>query len=311
LFPVLLIGYRRYANLEILIELALSAGVSRIYVALDGPANKDAENDSKKCLELIEKYTNRYPSLIKLKRSPTNIGLGVSVITACDWFFENESFGAILEDDCIPQSDFFDWVSDARNLIESDSDFFMVSGSQFFQSNNPDPGMYSVSFPVIWGWATSSSKWKIMSDFISQGEIPKYFRSRMGFLDYIYWSSGTRRVFDGYIDTWDIPLAFYFQRDKLKCLLPPVNLVSNIGIEAFSTHTKNLCENLSVPTGKYSKKLDAIAEIRDISAWYRKNIYKIRIRHIVTTQVNRLFDLLGLNKKKRETLKIRLDLCSE
>lgn len=311
MFPVLLIGYRRYANLEILIELALSAGVSRIYVALDGPASKDAENDSKKCLELIENYTNRYPSLIKLKKSPTNIGLGVSVITACDWFFDNESFGAILEDDCIPQSDFFDWVSDARNLIESDSDFFMVSGSQFFQSKNPDPGMYSVSFPVIWGWATSSSKWKAMSEFILLGEIPKYFRSRMEFLDYIYWSSGTRRVFGGYIDTWDIPLAFYFQWKKLKCLLPPVNLVSNIGFEAFSTHTKDLSENLIVPTGKYSKQLEAREEIRDISAWYRKNIYKIQIRHIFTTQVNRLLDLSGLNKKKRETLKIRLDFCNE
>ena len=307
MFPILLIGYRRYSNLEVLVELAIRAGVPRVYVALDGPLDKDAEPDSNMCLALIESYVKRYPDLILIKKSSKNLGLGVSVITACDWFFENEEFGAILEDDCIPSIDFFEWVSNSKVELENDENLLMVSGSQFYQSKNQISKKYTANYPVIWGWATSSDKWRPMSDFLHGGIFPSLALSKMRFLDYIYWSSGTRRVFDGFIDTWDIPLAFFFQIHNSKSLLPPVNLVSNIGFESFSTHTKKHSDHLVVPVGHYSKSMQLSDDSSDISSWYRNRIYGIRSRHLFTTQITRICDSLGINKPKRSNLRIRLD----
>jgi hypothetical protein len=52
-----------------------------------------------------------------------------------------------------------------------------------------------------------------------------------------YWENIFNDVKDGRIDTWDYQLVFCLLKDRGKCIVPRLNLVSNIGFGPDATHT--------------------------------------------------------------------------
>ena len=58
-------------------------------------------------------------------------------------------------------------------------------------------------------------------------------------LDYerIYWLEGARRAYQGYVDVWDTALVALINSGPFFTLLPPTNLISNIGNDSVATHT--------------------------------------------------------------------------
>ena len=78
----------------------------RLYVASDGPRKIDNE---KKIVDQVRKIATNTTwdcDLQTLFRSQ-NLGCKNAVSGAIDWFFKNENKGIILEDDCLPNTDFF------------------------------------------------------------------------------------------------------------------------------------------------------------------------------------------------------------
>jgi hypothetical protein len=120
----------------------------------------------------------------------------------------------------------------------------------------------------------------------------------------LFWAVGANRALAGKVDTWDTPLAFEFKtRDKL-CLLPPVNLISNVGNDEVSTNTikGNSSMNLEInpldhnynfvkdPNEIYLKKYNKLLE---------KHVFKIKVKHFLLPYYAFLFDHIKFPVSKR------------
>ena len=85
-----------------------------IFVAADGPRD-DSEREvcqlTRKELESVD-----WECTIETFFSQTNKGCRLGVSSSITWFFQRVEQGIILEDDCIPHTDFFTFAENMLNL---------------------------------------------------------------------------------------------------------------------------------------------------------------------------------------------------
>jgi hypothetical protein len=228
----LLFAYKRVPYLKESISILIECGVSKIYIAIDGPKG---EQDGLEQLELLDFLENLNPDncQIILWRRKRNLGIAISIISGLDWFFSHEEAGIIVEDDLKFDHAFVDFIFEGLEHFKHDRDVWLISGSNFV--NQGDRQVQYVNYPIIWGWGTWSSRWAEIRQFIPELNVCyKEFRfSNVHF----FWLIGLLRVKALVIDTWDIPIAYLMKSRAKYCVLPPVNLVSNMGYDHFSTHT--------------------------------------------------------------------------
>lgn len=278
--PALIITYSRLLGLVNLLDSCRDAGVNRIYIAIDGAATKETALIQESMVEVINKYKSESNIDIQVWHREKNLGIAVSVITAIDWFFRYENKGVILEDDLILSDIFFTYMSKALSRFETDHSVSLISGNRYDGGVSAKPVL--VSYPQTWGWATWREKWaQIRADF-STKPIGRINQGRPNIRN--FWQVGVDRVWDGYIDTWDLLLAHWMLVNNKKCLLPPENLVSNIGNDSFSTHTKTDNFSLSYPVINAPYSLDGIFDSTLVSSsdsdmFLTKNVFHIRRRH--------------------------------
>lgn len=272
--PCLIISYARGSNVLSLIQSLRDQGISTFYIAIDGPRDISVRDVQAELLHEIEQLQNKDGLSINLWSRDRNLGIAVSVISALDWFFSHEEFGMVLEDDLIVSSDFTKFI--VQNFKSRTPGVSIISGNRFF----PNPIVaFESSYPATWGWATWRSEWNQMRDLITQR--PKI---RLGLLlrsDYQFWLVGSLRVLMRYVDTWDIPVALYMLNNSKYSLLPPVNLISNIGFDNYASHTFEENFPLGIPLENYTSYEVSILESdrrlydRDL----RRQVFNVRCRH--------------------------------
>lgn len=228
--PLLILGYARTEKILKILDFVSSFGERGIYVSLDGPKSQEIAEAQAGLIEEIGNRNQVRTIPIRVRRNQSNQGVAVSVIAGIDWLFENEKFGIIVEDDLEFSYDFLNWCEFASKAFIEDSQIFMVSGNRFNQSEFMGYTHYSQT----WGWATWKDRWfRARPTYVGHnfnfGNIFSYKSN--------FWTGGTLRVLSAVIDTWDIALAKYMKDHDLLCVLPPNNLVSNLGVDSFSTHT--------------------------------------------------------------------------
>ena len=289
--PCIILGYARADALIKLVQRADLLGFNPIYISLDGPKDSvvaDAQRHLKNQISILA------PSLtatVFTNFGSLNLGVREGVITGIDWFFENELLGAILEDDLLISDDFLEFVRYGLLHISENPDALLISGCRF---SNISSTVAATNYPLIWGWATTRSNWQtIRSAIISPPKV------RLS-LDAVrnYWQVGSLRVHKGIIDTWDIPLANFMRFSNYYCLLPPVNLTSNVGFDSHAAHTKKM----EFPLGMALKRLPKEVwqnrllanDIEQENAFLEKFVYKIAFRHKFSMFRFFLADILSL-----------------
>jgi len=222
-----------------------------IYISLDGP-RVNSEND----YNLIEECANLIASKVtwtdvKINRENTNLGCKEHVIKAISNFFNFNDQGIILEDDCIPSSDFFDFCNENLVRYKNDMRTIMVSGNNYGKNHLCDHFPYFFSkYISIWGWATWKNKWldflafyKLISNY-SEIELENLLKTMQTSLKS---SQEGKHRFNkmkdstfGDIDSWDYILSGYAIANNMLTIIPRKNLISNIGFGIDSTHTTNI-----------------------------------------------------------------------
>ena len=98
--PVLILAYNRYDKFLRCIKTLHSQGVSNIFVSIDGPKNYlDIRSQ-----ELIKEFCNKNNlgmGNIKLNLLEKNYGCRLGPMNGITWFFNNNDYGVVLEDDVI------------------------------------------------------------------------------------------------------------------------------------------------------------------------------------------------------------------
>lgn len=299
---VLIIAYRRHANLKKILDYCLENEVTNVYVALDAPKDAAATLDVQKCLEVIEGFKSSNLLSLKLKRANSNLGCSISVLTACDWVFCYEDFALIMEDDCLPSNDFFRFAQDGLQEMQLNPRIGMLGGSQFAPIEIT-ANVWSLSdYPLIWGWGTSKIRWNEIRDaYLSIGK-PLFLDTFESHHESVYWYSGTRRAVQGFVDAWDTPLVYVFKQLDLKALLPGRNLVTNVGNDAAAIHTKTHTNLLNRDTQKYFETSARPMLNSALNHWQRKELFRISIRHVFSTKFTRCKDWMFKQFKKQTPL---------
>jgi hypothetical protein len=106
--PILLITFNRPTHTRKVLEVIRAQQPKQLFVFQDGARNNN-EKDTIKCAEVrkVVKELVDWDCELKTYYSEVNLGCGPGPASAITWFFENVEQGIILEDDCIPHTDFF------------------------------------------------------------------------------------------------------------------------------------------------------------------------------------------------------------
>jgi len=242
--PVLFLIFNRPDTTHKVFNAIRQAKPKQLFVAADGP-RPDKEGEIEKCQKARQIATSvNWDCEVKTLFRDRNLGCKIAVSSAIDWFFENIEEGIILEDDCLPSQSFFWFCQELLEYYRSDTRIMMVSGDNFQFGNIRGEGSYYFSkYAHIWGWATWRRAWKHydvnmknFKDFLKSNQVINIFSIKQ---QQKYWMNVFQKVYNNEINTWDYQWAYTCFINNGLCIMPNVNLVSNIGFSKEALHTKD------------------------------------------------------------------------
>lgn len=302
----LIIAYKRSDCLTGIVDSLHEGGIQKIYAAIDGP--KIGQEGTDLIERTLKKACATYGIQLLIWKRSTNLGLAVSVISGVDWFFNLEDEGIIVEDDLVLSPDFVKFSKLSLEEMKHHSDVLMVSGNQFSDEFWIRNIATSTNYPMVWGWATSASRWKVMRKLIVSEKLD-WSKSTAKFAVRNYWAAGQFRAHKGYLNSWAVPLAAGMRAGNFSCILPPVNLVSNVGTDSSATHTISLSANMHASVQELNRNIiyELGAEgIRFNNTWLERNHFGIRKRNSFSLGKARILGIL-----KEPTLKPLSDRVAE
>lgn len=302
----MIFGYSREREFSNVLRLCIENSAPVIFINFDFPGSRQIELAQQRMLREVEQARESHPEIsIVCRRSRANLGAAHSIISGIDWFFQHHDFGLVLEDDLTFTEDLFLFVSSRLALFNNLQDAWIISGSNFFAKSGSDSSSL-VNFPVTWGWATTRNKWlQMRSEMLKFPTLSsiKFFSKKN------FWWLGSRRSHKGFIDAWDLPLAWAMQRNVKYSLLPPVNLVSNIGFSDRASNTIGLQFPLNLPIGAFGERnsTDAMLERnRHHEKLLLKYVYRVNALHRFSF-IFSVFDFLRFTPKRLGSLNSRLN----
>jgi hypothetical protein len=298
----LIVTYRRYSSIEELVGLCVNAGISRIYISSDGSKGSLDNNDVVRVRGKIDIVKHKYPDQIFVHLHSENLGAAVNVLRSCDWVFSQETFAIVLEDDCIPTSDFFSFVAEFKETLITRPEVYMICGSQFAPVSVTSNQACISIYPMVWGWASSKEKWRLLSSKLSSQSNSHFKFLKSGSNDQVFWRAGARRALEGFVDAWDIPIVNVLREIGGKVIVPGVNLITNIGGDDKATHTVMGSIGLNTPTGIYQSSSTKIESNSDLDKWTKKNVFSISYRHQYSTRLTFILDKIKFHKPIKEPL---------
>lgn len=284
--PILVISYNRPAVLRSLIDRLRELGAKRIYVAIDGPKPNSDEDfklvESTRTIARNINWTDETHCLFQ----PANLGCGLGVKTALDWFFSHVSEGIILEDDIFPGDDFLPFCSDLLSRYRHDPRVFAISGFSPVPSRvlaSPEFRYRFSAITQIWGWATWARSWKLYSYDLTSWRKTFSFWDRFQVMEsqlsvVQFWSDAFDLVRDGKLDTWDYQLAFAQLRSAKVTATSNVNLVENRGFGPDATHTRDARFDFPISNARFTHGDASLVVDHGADMWMYKNFYGVSLR---------------------------------
>ncbi len=242
---VLFLVFNRPDTTKQVFEAIRQARPSRLYVAADG-AREGKPGESER-VEQVRKIATEvdWPCEVKTLFREKNLGCKKAVSTGINWFFNNEEQGIILEDDCLPSVNFFNYCEELLIRYKNSENIGIISGSYyFFDFTDRAESYYFSVYPYIWGWATWRRVWEIydvdMNKYNNSSSLKMIKNSIQTKEARSFWFKSFQLVYQKKIDTWDYQLFYSLMQANLLNIVPTKNLITNIGFGLDATHTTAL-----------------------------------------------------------------------
>ena len=240
--PVLFLIFNRPETTQQVFSAIKKAKPPRLYVAADGPRS-DYPNEAESC-EIARSIATKvdWDCEVKTLFRETNLGCGLAVTSAIDWFFEQESEGIILGDDTKPTEQFFKFINFGLRKYRDDKNIGSICG---YHPLTPIPEKINriiiSNYPSLWGWGTWKNVWEkysLQADFHYLHKVTTIYRHIKHLRYTMYIMSTLRGVEQREVDTWCAQFGFMFAKYQYKVVYPPINLIENVGFGDLATHTK-------------------------------------------------------------------------
>jgi hypothetical protein len=249
--PILFLIFNRPVVTRRVFQAIREVKPTKLYIAADGP-RPGVPGDAQNCESARQAATAiDWDCEVKTLFREQNLGCGRGVSGAITWFFENEPEGIILEDDCLPSTDFFPFCAELLARYRYDKRIMAIGGSNLVPEHLRTTE-YSYSFSNhnnIWGWASWRRAWELyeydMASYkkIKEGGYLKNNFSSQYEYDYFQWVFERTYLFPSI--TWDYQWEFVRRINSGLTIQPKNNLISNLGFGHDATHTKNPADKSS------------------------------------------------------------------
>lgn len=170
--PVLVTAFRRPQFLEKCLAAVAKAQPRRVYVSIDGPRPNVPDDlvSVDGCHRVAQRFARHVDTEIVVAES--NGGTGLGLLRGIDWFFDNEEYGMVIEEDLLisPES-----LSLAKRLLVKYRRSPDVGSVTLFNAVRPQHLMSPHApvrlshLPSSWYWGTWRDKWRARLDVAPEG----------------------------------------------------------------------------------------------------------------------------------------------
>lgn len=232
--PVLFCVFKRIEAIEAF-EPIRQYQPGRLYIAADGPRDhvKGEKEECEKVRQMVLSKVD-WPCEVKTLFREKNLGCTGAINGAISWFFEQEEYGVINEDDIVLSQDFFKMCEILLPKYKNEERIMHIN-SHNYKSKLLKSNEYVFSyFAKVWGWATWRRAWqkntKVFSDW---SRFPKYsLIKRYGLFQGLLTIWHYYRCANPNVDfgSWDYTWSYHIEKNNGVIISPKVHLSNNIGI---------------------------------------------------------------------------------
>lgn len=233
--PILFIIFKRYDTTIKVFKEIQKIKPKKLYIAADAGRSSEEQIKCEETRSIIKNIDWECEIFTLFQKK--NQGCKYGPYTAINWFFQHEEEGIILEDDCLPNNSFFQFMKEMINKYRDDDRIGMIAGHN--PINIEIPYSYTFSrFKGCWGWATWKRAWNKIDIELQQIDYTKHI---IPFMVYNkkrekHWKQALKLIEENKVAAWDWPWYFSLAAQNQLCIFPKKNLVANIGFGDDGTH---------------------------------------------------------------------------
>jgi hypothetical protein len=297
--PILLLVYNRYEETRKLIKILRKIKPNKIYIAADGPKLQD-KNDFVECLKVRKLFDQiKWKCKIYKHYNNNNLGCKISISRSINWFFKKVKQGIILEDDCMPNKDFFKFCNLMLKKYENNKKIFCISGSNY--TNNVrkviknESSYYFSKYPHCWGWATWRRAWKYnnlnINFWTKYKNTDSWKQLHNDRTEKIYWEKIFNNAYKNNFNSWAYSWTLSVWKKKGLTIIPKKNLIENIGVGSHSENnffrTKNdIYKSYFLNNFNKHPRIMETNQKKDLKVFYShykpfNYLYPWRIKHLL------------------------------
>ncbi len=304
--PILFLVFNRPDETLKVFEHIKRVKPKTLFIAADGP-RKNNSDDIENCRKVKEIFDQiDWECTVEKLFRDKNLGCGKAVSSAIDWFFKHNAMGIILEDDCLPSTEFFDFCKELLIKYKNIPQIYHITGLNFLKKDIGDGSYYFTHSIGIWGWATWRDRWEKYQFAFSEEHhdkisttIKSKFKNptlRNYFLNILSTVSS--------IDTWDYQWLLTVLINDGLTIRPNNNMIVNIGFGTKATHTKNVdprayLKHESAGTEITHPKTIEASEKVDLEIYDYIAVKKINRFNRIKTGLNQLVKKCNLKAEKK------------
>jgi hypothetical protein len=245
---VLLVIFARPDTLRPVFERIRAARPRTLLVASDAP-RPDRPGEADACRAARDVIQVDWPCEVLRHDAEENLGCDARLNTALDWTFTQVDRAIVLEDDVVPEPDFFGFAARMLKRYENDPTIMQVTGRNElgrWRGAAPDgakstPDHLTMVRGSVWGWATWARAWQRRTTALQGIGVPGS-ESMLAQLsgDPIvaeHLSLQLSAARDGTLSAWDVTWDLSRALSGGLCVGPPVNLIRNVGFGPTATRT--------------------------------------------------------------------------
>jgi hypothetical protein len=239
--PVLLIFFTRIEKTKKVFDEIKKARPSKLYLYQDGPriGRPDDKENIAKCREYVTNID--WDCEVFTRFQEFNFGCDPSEFISQKWMFEKEEYGIVLEDDDVPSQSFFPFCKELLEKYRYDNRINMICGmNSTGVSEHIDESYLFTQKGSIWGWAS----WKRIIDswdgeYTWLDDEKNIVKLKNAINDDFLFKKMLKNVkthkATGKPHYESINAASMYFNNRLN-IVPKYNMISNIGVDAETTH---------------------------------------------------------------------------
>jgi glycosyltransferase involved in cell wall biosynthesis/predicted SAM-dependent methyltransferase len=236
--PVVLVVYNRPKHTLEVLKALKHHNIKNLYIFSDAPKHREHEQSVSLVRRLIHSIDWTTPKIIERGE---NFGNARNLVSAVDCVFQEYDRLIVLEDDCVPQQFFFDFVYTCLEKYKDNPRVFGVTGHSV---SVPDRLLQKYPYDLYfcprsgsWGWATWKRAWQHYSgDVLKLVEMAneKGIDPAQGGTDF---PISIEQFLNGRLkDVWDVQWALSVYLNNGYYVYPTRSHIKNIGTDGSGLH---------------------------------------------------------------------------